>query len=152
MRSASSIATFQYASAPAERRSYAITGKPWLGASASRTDLGTVVSVVGSAHLSEARALGTALSSVGDAILAGELTEEATSAAVNRLGLCEELATRYVERLRDPLDGLVPGGVVDRSALANLIDLRTTWLPQVVDGRDVLAEALAEDSGLVDAG
>ena len=42
-RSTSSIATFQYASAPVERRSYAIAGRPWLGASARRTERGTVV-------------------------------------------------------------------------------------------------------------
>jgi len=42
-RSTSSIATFQYASAPRERRSYAIAGRPKLGASARRTERGTAV-------------------------------------------------------------------------------------------------------------
>jgi hypothetical protein len=113
--------------------------------------LGTVVAVAGTAHLPEARALGTAMTSVCDRILAGELTSEAAESAARRLGLSDELALRYVARLRDPLEGLVPGGVVDPAALRTLIDLRMTWLPEVVDGRDVMTDALAEGSGLVDA-
>jgi ABC-type nitrate/sulfonate/bicarbonate transport system substrate-binding protein len=123
-------------------------------ASASETlspYLGTVVAVAGPAHLAEARALGTALTSVGDRILDGSLSEEAAESAARRLGLSDSLAVRYVERLREPADGLVRGGTIDRAALQNLVDLRTTWLPEVVDGRDVMADALAEDSGLVDS-
>ena len=112
--------------------------------------LGTVVAVAGTAHLDEARALGKALTTVGDRILDGSLTEEAAESAARRLGMSDSLAVRYVERLREPTDGLVRGGTVDRAALQNLIDLRTTWLPEVVDGRDVMADALAEGSGLVD--
>lgn len=114
--------------------------------------LGTVVAVAGTDHLAEARALAAALTIVGDRILDGELTEEAAESASRRLGLSDDLALRYVERLRDPRDGLVHGGEVDRAALQNLVDLRTTWLPAVVDGRDVMADALAEGSGLVDEG
>jgi hypothetical protein len=51
--------------------------------------------------------------------------------------------------LRDPLDGLVPDGAVDRGALETLVRLRTTYLPTVIDGSEVLDAALAEDSGLV---
>ena len=112
--------------------------------------LGTVVAVAGTAHLAEARALAAALTTVGDRILDGSLTEEAAESAARRLGLSDSLAVRYVERLREPTDGLVRGGTVDRAALQNLIHLRTTWLPEVVDGRDVMANALAEGSGLVD--
>jgi hypothetical protein len=48
-------------------------------------------------------------------------------------------------------EGLVPEGAVDRDSLATLVELRRTYLPQQVDGRDVVDSALAEGSGLVDA-
>ena len=53
-------------------------------------------------------------------------------------------------RLRDPRDGLVPDGVVDRGALETLVRLRTTYLPSPAPGGgDVLDAALDEGSGLV---
>jgi ABC-type nitrate/sulfonate/bicarbonate transport system substrate-binding protein len=112
--------------------------------------LGTVVAVVGEQHLETARLLADALTEVCGQVLAGALDAEAVEAAQRRLGLDENLARRYVERLRSPEDGLVADGVVDRRSLETLVGLRTTWLPAVVDGRDVMSAALAEDSGLVD--
>ena len=47
-----------------------------------------------------------------------------------------------------PGDRLVADGAVDPAALRTVLDLRRRWLPRVVDGRDVLADALA-DPGLV---
>ena len=50
--------------------------------------------------------------------------------AARRLGLDEALARRYVARLRDPHDGLVADGVVDRGRLETLVSLRTTCFPR----------------------
>jgi len=53
--------------------------------------------------------------------------------------------------LRSPDEGLVIDGALDRGSLETLVSLRSTWLPEVVDGVDVMDAALAQDSGLVDA-
>jgi ABC-type nitrate/sulfonate/bicarbonate transport system substrate-binding protein len=113
--------------------------------------LGTVVAVVGDRHLETARLLARALTETCGEILADELDAEVVEAAQRRLGLDEALAHRYLERLRSPDDGLVPDGRVDRASLQTLVALRRTWLPELVDGHDVMDAALAEDSGLVDA-
>jgi len=112
--------------------------------------LGTVVAVVGDRHLETARLLARALTETSGEILAGSLDAEAIESAQRRLGLDQALARRYLERMRSPDEGLVADGQVDRGSLATLVALRTTWLPEVVDGRDVMDAALAEDSGLVD--
>lgn len=114
--------------------------------------LGTVVAVVGPEHLPSARLLLRALNETSAEILAGSLDVEAVEAARRRLGLDEALAHRYVERMRSPDEGLVADGVVDRGSLETLVSLRTRYLPEVVDGRDVMEAALTEDSGLVDRG
>lgn len=111
--------------------------------------LGTVVAVAGERHLDVADRLADALLDTSAAITGGGLGAEAAEAAARRLGLDDELARRYVDRLRDPVDGLVPDGGVDPGALATLVRLRTTYLPTVVDGAEVLDAALAPDSGLV---
>ena len=113
--------------------------------------LGTVVAVVGTAHLDAATRLTAALVATGRQIADGGLTEEAARSAGERLGLDDRLAAQYVDRLRDPLTGLVPDGVADRSALETLVGLRTTYLPQG-DGTDPLRGALEERSGLVHRG
>ena len=111
--------------------------------------LGTVVAVTGERHLDVAGRLSRALLDTAAEITGGRLTEEVAEAAARRRGLDDELARRYVDRLRDPVDGLVPGGEVDPDALATLVRLRTTYLPTLVDGVEVLDAALAEGSGLV---
>jgi hypothetical protein len=110
--------------------------------------LGTVVAVVGVRHLTAAGRLTAALLDTAAEIAGGGLGAEAAASAVDRLGLDAELAGRYVDRLRDPVTGLVPDGVVDRGALETLVRLRTTYLP-AADGPDPLAHALDEASGLV---
>jgi ABC-type nitrate/sulfonate/bicarbonate transport system substrate-binding protein len=112
--------------------------------------LGTVVAVVGEEHLQAARTLAGVLTETGAEVLSGALDAEVVEAARRRLGLDEALAHRYLDRLRSPEEGLVPDGRVDRESLETLVALRTSWLPAVVDGRDVMDRALAEDSGLVD--
>jgi hypothetical protein len=112
--------------------------------------LGTVVAVVGERHLDTARLLAGVLRETGSEILAGSLDAEVVESAQRRLGLDEALARRYLDRLRSSTEGLVPDGRVDRESLETLVALRATWLPEVVDGHEVMDAALAEDSGLVD--
>ncbi|MBO0846429.1 MAG: ABC transporter substrate-binding protein [Nocardioides sp.] len=112
--------------------------------------LGTVVAVVGDEHLETGRLLLRALNETCAEIVNGCLDAEAVEAAQRRLGLDEALARRYLARLRSPDEGAVPDGVVDRASLETLVRLRTAYLPEVVDGHDVMDAALAEDSGLVD--
>lgn len=113
--------------------------------------LGTVVAVVGDAHAEDATRLTEALLSTARGILAGTLADEAARSAAERLGLAGDLARRYVDRLRDPLTGLVPDGVADEAALGTLVRLRSTYLP-TADGSDPLADALDPRSGLVHRG
>ena len=112
--------------------------------------LGTVVAVVSDRHLETARLLARALTATCARVLAGSCDAEVVEAAQRRLGLDVALAGRYLDQLRSPDGGLVPDGIVDRGSLETLAALRRTWLPQVVDGRDAMEAALAEDSGLVD--
>ena len=112
--------------------------------------LGTVVAIAGETRLDVARRLSDALVETAREIVGGGLDEEAAASAVRRLDLDDELAQRYVARLRDPRDGLVPDGIVDRGALETLVRLRTTYLPSPAPGGgDVLDAALDEGSGLV---
>jgi ABC-type nitrate/sulfonate/bicarbonate transport system substrate-binding protein len=111
--------------------------------------LGTVVAIAGDAHLTSARGLTSALTETSAEILDGGLTEVAAEAAARRLDLDDALALRYVDRMRSPSDGLIRDGEVDPQALATLVRLRTTYLPEVVDGVDVLEAALLPESGLV---
>jgi ABC-type nitrate/sulfonate/bicarbonate transport system substrate-binding protein len=110
--------------------------------------LGTVVAVVGEKNLPAAARLTEALLDTSAEIAGGGLDAETAASAADRLGLDDDLARRYVDRLRDPLTGLVSDGVVDRGALETLVRLRTTYLPKD-DGSDPLADALVEGSGLV---
>jgi ABC-type nitrate/sulfonate/bicarbonate transport system substrate-binding protein len=114
--------------------------------------LGTVVAVVGDGHLDAARRLASALRATSQTIASGALDTMAAEAAQRRLALDDDLALRYVERLRDPDQGLVTDGVADVASLATLVRLRSAWLPEAIDGRDVMQAALSEGSGLVDAG
>ena len=112
--------------------------------------LGTVVAVAGSDRVDAARLLSDALVDTSSEILRGGLDVEVAESAARRLKLDEDLAQRYAVRLRDPLDGLVLDGVVDRGGLETLVRLRTTYLPSSgPNGVDVLHAALDEDSGLV---
>jgi hypothetical protein len=92
------------------------------------------------------------MSATCERVVAGALDDEAAEAAQRRLGLDDDLSKRYVERLRDSDDGLVTDGVADLASLATLVRLRSAWLPEAVDGHDVMEAALLEGSGLVDGG
>lgn len=110
--------------------------------------LATVVCVVRDEHLETGHDLADVLTATAAGIVGGELANSAVDATVTRLGLDAERAQRYVDRLADPGDGLVVDGSVDPAALRTVLDLRRHWLPCVVDGGDVLADAL-QDPGLV---
>lgn len=111
--------------------------------------LGTVIAAVGDTRPATGRRLAASLAQTATVIVDGGLTDEAEGAAQRQLGLDPELAQLYVERLRDPVDGLVGDGTVDRDSLATLVRLRTTYLP-VPDGNGHLWGAmLREGSGLV---
>ncbi|MCW2741381.1 MAG: extracellular solute-binding protein family 3 [Blastococcus sp.] len=111
--------------------------------------LGTVLAVSGGARLAAARSLAAALDATSADLLGGRLDDVAVDTAAERLGVDEETARRYVDRLRDPAEGLVPGGDVDPDALATLAGLRRRYLPELVDGVDVLDRPLDQTSGLV---
>ncbi|MBU2670329.1 hypothetical protein KOI35_43190 [Actinoplanes bogorensis] len=84
--------------------------------------------------------LGEALTTTAAEIVAGRHGYLVVAAAVDALGLTEKLAVRYLERLRDPAEGLVPDGQVDRPALETLVGLRRRFGP-ALEG-DPLAAAL----------
>jgi ABC-type nitrate/sulfonate/bicarbonate transport system substrate-binding protein len=111
--------------------------------------LGTVLSVVGSESLEPARRLAAALQATADDICAGSLDDVTVDEAAVALRLPRQLAERYVARLKDPLEGLVPDGLVDLASLTTVVDLRRRYLPSIVDGIDVLAGVLDPGSGLV---
>jgi ABC-type nitrate/sulfonate/bicarbonate transport system substrate-binding protein len=111
--------------------------------------LGTVIGVVGDARLAEAQALAVALIATIDDVLTGRADDVAAQEAADRLELTPELAQRYVQRLRSPAEGLIPDGVIDPAALQTLAGLRRHYLPEVVEGADVLDRPLDGTSGLV---
>jgi ABC-type nitrate/sulfonate/bicarbonate transport system substrate-binding protein len=111
--------------------------------------LGTVVAVSGEERLPAARSLAAALDATAADLLAGALDDDAVATAAERLSIDKDLARRYVDRLRSPADGLIPGGVVDPAGIATLAGLRRRYLPELVDGVDVLDRPLDVSSGLV---
>ncbi len=112
--------------------------------------LGTVLAVTGDAEVDGAQALAAALVATVDDVLARRVDDAAAQEAATRLGLPPGLAQRYVERLRDPAEGLVAAGEVDAAALRTLATLRRRYLPEIADGGgDVLDRPLDATSGLV---
>jgi hypothetical protein len=104
--------------------------------------LGTVTAVSGTGPLPEARALGDALAATIDDVRAGRVDDVAVAQAAARLDVSPAVARRYVARLRDDREGLLPGAAVDPEALETVAALRRRFLPEVVDGVDVLARPL----------
>lgn len=109
--------------------------------------LGTVLAVVGESDV--AIVLAEVLIETSAAIVGGGLDAEVVAEAGDALELPEDLAERYLARLRDPADGLVPDGVVDPASIRTLVDLRRRYRPETVDGADVFAPALEAGSGLL---
>jgi hypothetical protein len=111
--------------------------------------LGTVVAVLGETRLIDARWLAGALAATIDDVRAGRLDDVAAEEAAARLQVAPEVARRYVERLKSPTEGLLPHGEVDPRALQTVAGLRRRYLPEVVDGVDVLDRPLDAASGLL---
>jgi hypothetical protein len=112
--------------------------------------VGTVVCVAGEEHLGAGRALVSALRRTTEDVLAGRVDDVTAAAAEDVLGLSGELALRFVERLKDPRQGLIGGEGSDLQGLAAVVGLRRRYLARETDGGDVLEGALDPDSGLVD--
>lgn len=109
--------------------------------------LGTVLAVIGESDV--AIVLAEVLIETAAAIVGGELAAEVVAEAQAALELPEPLAQRYLDRLRDPAEGLVPDGVVDPASIRTLVDLRRRYRPETVAGADVFAPALEAGSGLL---
>lgn len=110
--------------------------------------LGTVLSIVGSSPTPPVRALDDALHTTAADICSGRVDDVAAEEAAAALGLPRELCARYVQRLKDPAEGLVLDGQVDDASLDVLVGLRRRYQPCVVDGVDVLARATDPAAGL----
>jgi ABC-type nitrate/sulfonate/bicarbonate transport system substrate-binding protein len=108
--------------------------------------LGTVLAVQGDPSPA-VRSLATALLETADDLREGRSRAAAVGEAV-AAGLGPHLAERYVDRLLDPDDGLVPGGIVDQASLSSVVELRRRHLPPHVS--ELLDRALHPASGLVD--
>jgi ABC-type nitrate/sulfonate/bicarbonate transport system substrate-binding protein len=109
--------------------------------------LGTVLAVVGESPA--AAPLAAALAATAKDVVAGTLDAEVVAEARAALELPAPLARRYLARLRDPAEGLVPDGIVDPDSIRTVLDLRRRYRPETVDGTDVFAPALAAGSGLL---
>ncbi|GAA3157599.1 hypothetical protein GCM10010531_06170 [Blastococcus jejuensis] len=96
--------------------------------------LGTVTAVAGQSRLAEARALAGALAAAIDDVRSGAVDGVVVTAAAQRLDVSPALARRYVDRMCDPAEGLLPGGLVDPVALETVAALRRRFLPEPVDG------------------
>jgi ABC-type nitrate/sulfonate/bicarbonate transport system substrate-binding protein len=111
--------------------------------------LGTVLAVVGDATLEPAVRLATALALTAVDIVAGRLDRPTATEAADALGLPRPLAERYLARLKDPAEGLVPDGAVDPAAIRTIVDLRRRYRPETDGATDLFAPALAAGSGLL---
>lgn len=111
--------------------------------------LGTVLGIAGPTRLQAARQLAHALQATAASIVASLLDDVVIEEAAASLDLPGSLALRYLQRLKDPVEGLVVDGQVDPASLATVVELRRRYLPSVVDGVDVLAQALEPGSALV---
>jgi ABC-type nitrate/sulfonate/bicarbonate transport system substrate-binding protein len=113
-----------------------------------RPYLGSVLAIAGN-NLGPATDLAEALRGTAEEIHAGRLDQAVLEAAEAELDLTGDLAARYLGRLRCPAEGLVTDRAVDLEALATIVRLRRRYLPEVVDGGDVLDTALEPASGLL---
>lgn len=111
--------------------------------------LGTVLAVVGDARLEPAGRLATALARTAADVVAGRLDRPVAAEAADALGLPAPLAERYLARLKDQDEGLVPDGVVDPAAIRRIVQLRRRYRPETDGGTDLFAPALAVGSGLL---
>jgi ABC-type nitrate/sulfonate/bicarbonate transport system substrate-binding protein len=112
--------------------------------------LGTVLSTVADRKRPLVEALADAFREAAGEIAAGNLDHVTVEETATALRLPDDLAARYLERLKDPEEGLVVDGIVDLEAMGTVVGLRQKYVPARVDGVDVLATALDPSRGLVD--
>lgn len=112
--------------------------------------LGTVLSTLGDHRGADVEALAGALSETAQAVVGGTADDLVIEEAEEALKLPEALAARYLDRLKDPDEGLVADGVVDLDAMRTVVDLRRRYLPALIGGADLLATALDPARGLID--
>jgi len=110
--------------------------------------LGTVLAVRGVASPAAWR-LAQALRDTSRDICAGTLDDVTTEEVQAAMALPPDLASRYLQRLKDTDEGLVPDGAVDTASLDTLVGLRRRYQNCVHDGADLLAAAADPSSGLV---
>jgi ABC-type nitrate/sulfonate/bicarbonate transport system substrate-binding protein len=111
--------------------------------------LGTVLSTRGDHRRADVAALAGALSDAAQAVVGGTADDLVIEEASAALKLPPALAARYLDRLKDPDEGLVVDGAVDLDALRTVVDLRRRYLPGP-GGADVLRAALDPARGLID--
>jgi ABC-type nitrate/sulfonate/bicarbonate transport system substrate-binding protein len=73
--------------------------------------------------------LADALLKTASEILRGEHDDRATDAAARLLALSRHDAVRHLACLRDPREGLVRDGILDRDSVGTLVSLRATHCP-----------------------
>jgi ABC-type nitrate/sulfonate/bicarbonate transport system substrate-binding protein len=112
--------------------------------------LGTVLSTVGEHRRPLVEALAGALREAAREIVAGHADQVTVEEAATALSLPEDLAGRYLKRLKDPREGLVADGIADLASMETVVGLRRRYLPAPAGGADVLASALDPASGLID--
>jgi ABC-type nitrate/sulfonate/bicarbonate transport system substrate-binding protein len=112
--------------------------------------LGTVLSTLGDHRRAGVEALAGALRETAQAIVDGTADDLVVEEAEEALKLSGTLAARYLDRLKDPDEGLVADGVVDLEAMETVVNLRRRYLPALVGGADMLATALDPARGLID--
>jgi ABC-type nitrate/sulfonate/bicarbonate transport system substrate-binding protein len=112
--------------------------------------LGTVLSTVGDRRRELVAALADALREATREISGGHVDHVVIEEASAALKLPEALARRYLERLKNPGEGLVVDGIVDLKAMETVVGLRRKYMPALVDGVDVLTTALDPSRGLIE--
>jgi ABC-type nitrate/sulfonate/bicarbonate transport system substrate-binding protein len=105
-----------------------------------RPYLGTVLCTVGRRETALAAALREAAREIAQGRADRLVVEEASAA----LGLPDDLAWRYLVRLRDPDEGLVADGTVDLAAMETVVGLRRRYAPAPLD------DVLDPSRGLID--
>jgi ABC-type nitrate/sulfonate/bicarbonate transport system substrate-binding protein len=114
-----------------------------------RPYLGTVLAMAGDRDRDAVHALAAALRDTAQEIVSGNADHVTAREAAAALRLDDTLAVRYLDRLKDPDEGLIVDGSVDLPALETAIDLRRRHLP-ARNGGDALAGALTPSRGLFD--
>jgi ABC-type nitrate/sulfonate/bicarbonate transport system substrate-binding protein len=84
--------------------------------------LGTVL-----ASLTDGSPLRPVLLETAAAVVAGTLDDDVRAEAADALALNPHQAQRYLDRLKDPAEGLVPDGVADLDSLRVLVRLRERY-------------------------